>query len=61
MNCAGCGCSETDPCVFGDGTTCYWAAPYLCSGCAEPDIIGEGERVLEVPPDAFGFDARKDV
>ena len=32
--CRGCGCSESDPCVAGDGShTCGWRGPATCSRC----------------------------
>ncbi|MEG8045202.1 hypothetical protein QP175_02610 [Sphingomonas aerolata] len=32
--CRGCGCSESDPCIAGDGShTCDWCGPAMCSRC----------------------------
>lgn len=38
--CRRCGCHEYDACVDADGRPCSWAAPDLCSACAD----AEGRR-----------------
>lgn len=42
--CRGCGCSEWDPCVAGDGShTCAWHGPATCSRC----VLAPAAAVLQ--------------
>ncbi len=33
--CDDCGCTNSTPCISGDGQTCHWVRKNLCSSCAE--------------------------
>lgn len=42
--CRGCGCSEWDPCVAGDGAhACAWRGPATCSRC----VVAPAAAVLQ--------------
>lgn len=49
--CRTCGCSQADACVSDCGEPCGWAAPDLCTRCAEPDDRTEDEAPVDGPVD----------
>jgi len=46
--CRECSCTELEPCVLEDGTTCAWAEPDLCTACAGEDL--DDVELLDLTP-----------